>query len=165
MAQIPEYVSYAAGTELEGVTRVSLATSFPANPDWLTLSGGGDSDVTIDMAELGCWLMMRQGSSDDLGVAFSGDDATDTVAALIAHVGSAPEQTLPILWRANEGTVSVDALVFVVVNDAGERVLAIARAFGSLDSFVYAELTCNPGVSTESVFAEKVALYLSVALS
>lgn len=162
---LPDYLSYAAGTELEAVTSVGLTTSFPANPDWLTIAGGGGSEVAVDMTDLGCSLLMHQGTGADLGVVFTGEDATDTVATLIAYLGSAPESTLPILWRGNEDTVSVDALVFLVVNDAGERVLAVARAFGSLDSYVYAELSCNPGISTESVFAEHVAPYISVALS
>ena len=162
--ELPEYVSYAAGTELADVSAIGLTSDFPANPDWLTLTGGG-TDVTIEMTDAGCSLLMRRGSSDDLGRAFTGEDATDTVATLAAHVGTAPQSTLPLLWSGNDGAISVDALIFVVLNDEGEQVVALARAFGSLDTFLYAELTCGPGISTEAVFAEKVVPHLAVKLS
>jgi len=161
--ELPEYVTYAAGADLVGVTNVGLSTNFPDNPDWLMVQSG--SDATIEMTDLGCSLLMQRGSSADLGGAFTGEDATDTVATLVTHLGTTAESTLPILWRGNEGAISVDALVFVVVTEAGEKVLGVARAFGSLDSFVYAELSCIAGVSTETVFAQQVAPYISVDLS
>ncbi len=159
---VPDLVSYAAGAGLEGVADVGITTSFAPNPDWLVIEGGGV--VTVDMTDLDCSLLLEQGSSTDLGVDFTGEDAADTVSTLVARVGAHPESSLTLLWTGNDGTISVDALIFVVVTAEGERVLALARAFGSLDAFVYAQLTCNPGVSTEAVFSEKVAPYLSVTL-
>ena len=72
---------------------------------------------------------------------------------------------MPLSWPANDGTVTVDALVYVVTNDAGERVVGVARAFGGLDTFVYYELSCDPGVVTETVFVDRVAPYVAVTLA
>ena len=162
---LPDHVSYAAGTQLEGVTSVGLTTAFPADTNWLTVSGGGSDSVVYDMTDEGCSLLLRQGGSADLGVEFVGEDAADTVAALTALVGSEPTSTVITLWAGNDGSISVDSLMYLVEDAAGEQVVALARAFGSLDAFVYAELHCGAGIAAEAVFAERVAPYLEVTLS
>jgi len=162
---LPDHVSYAAGTQLEGVTSVGLTTAFPADTDWLVVTGGGSDGITYDMTDEGCSLLLRQGSSADLGVVFVGEDATDTVATLTALVGSEPTSTFMLLWAGNDGSISVDSLMFLVENADGEQVLALARAFGSLDAFVSAELHCGAGIAAEAVFAERIAPYLEVSLS
>lgn len=159
---VPDYVSYAAGDQLEGVTSVGMTTSFPADSDWLTIEGGGE--LTIEMTDVGCSLLLRQGGSADLGVEFIGEDATDTVATMTALVGSEPESTRMPQWTGNDGSISVDALVFLLVSDDGEQIVAVARAFGSLDAFVYAELRCSPGISADVMFESLVAPYLQVSL-
>lgn len=162
---VPDSVTYAAGAELEGVTSVGMTTTFPSDPDWLSLSGGGSDGITVDLTDEGCSLLLRQGGSADLGIEFVGEDATDTVTTLTALVGPDPTSTFIMLWAGNDGTISVDALIFLVEDAAGEQVLALARAFGSLDAFVYAELHCSAGIAAEAVFAERIAPYLEVSLS
>src|SRR4051812_44034835 len=61
---IPDYVTYAAGVELEGVTSVGMTTSFAEDPDWLMIEG--DGALTVDMTDRGCSLLLERGSSGDL---------------------------------------------------------------------------------------------------